>query len=311
MKIGVMLPYLDDTMTRDEFVNWCEVVDEGPFSTLAAGERIVFSNFDQMSILAAAAVQTRRVKVLTLVAVLPLHASAQFAKTTASIDRLSGGRLSLGLGTGGREEDYQASERSMARRFERLDAQVDALRNYWAGEVFQNKWPIGPAPAQPGGPPLLAGAYGPKSLARVSRWCSGYVGGSAWENGKLQLMGQTRHSLTTENWLEAWQAAGREGRPRMIGQAWYTLADDGPRVMKAFGDRYFSTKDSTKFVFSPEMAPNVDADHVNRAIDEFAAAGFDELVLLPVSARLLEIERLRDIVEKRGIGQIHRVGDQS
>lgn len=301
MKVGVMLPYMDPTMTPEELREWCRIADDGPFSTLAAGERTVFENFDQMTVLAAAAALTCRVRLLTLVAVLPQHPSAQFAKTAASIDRLSGGRLALGLGSGGRAEDYAAAERSMANRFERLDSQVAQLRRYWGGEVFDGKWPIGPAPVRPEGPPLLAGSYGPKSLARVSSWCDGYVGGSAWKDGKLQMMGQTEHSLTTRNWLAAWQAAGRQGRPEMVGQSWFTLADAGPAVMQAFGERYFSSRDSSGFLFSPEMAPVVDADRVNRAIDEFADAGFDELVLMPVSARTSEIERLGELLVARGV----------
>jgi alkanesulfonate monooxygenase SsuD/methylene tetrahydromethanopterin reductase-like flavin-dependent oxidoreductase (luciferase family) len=300
MQVGVMLPYLDPNLSRDELVQWCVGIEAGPFSTIACGERIAFDNFDQMSLLAAAAALTRRVGLLSAVAVLPMHATGLFAKQTATIDRLSEGRLTLGVGIGGRPEDYAAAEKEMRTRYARLDEQVGELRRIWSGVPSSDGgWSIGPAPAQTMGPPLLAGAYGPKALARAAQWADGFIGGSAWENGRMAMMGKGRHHLTVRNWLDAWNTAGREGRPRLVGLAWFTLADDGPATMHAFGSRYFSSADGAGVVFAPEMAPLVNADRLGEALHDFAQAGFDELILLPVSARLLELERLERLVGQR------------
>lgn len=300
MKVGAMLPYLDSTATSAELRQWCRGLDDGPFSTIACGERMVFDNFDQMSLLAMAAGLTDRVELLTIVTVLPMHATAMLAKRAATVDRISDGRLTLGVGIGGRPEDYQASERDMAGRHQRLDDQVAEMRRLWSGEAFRpGQWPVGPAPARPGGPRLLAGAYGPKSLARAAKWADGFCGGSAWADGKLQMMGEGRHQLTVDNWTNAWEAEGREGKPYLVGQAWYTLADDGPATMMDFGSRYFSTADGSQFIFAPEMAPIVSGDRLRKALDDFEAAGFDELILLPATARLQELDRLSAIVTSR------------
>jgi hypothetical protein len=69
--------------------------------------------------------------------------------------------------------------------------------------------------------------------------------------------------------------------------------------MHAFGSRYFSSADGAGVVFAPEMAPLVNADRLGEALHDFAQAGFDELILLPVSARLLELERLERLVGQR------------
>lgn len=300
MKVGVMLPYLDPTATRAELLGWCRRIDDGPFSTIACGERVVFDNLDQMTLLSMAAGLTERARLMSVVAVLPMHAAGLFAKQVATLDRVSEGRVTLGVGVGGRPEDYRASEQEMAHRYDKMDEKVRELRRLWSGApAFEGSWPIGPRPVQPGGPPLLAGAYGPKALARAAQWADGFVGGSAWENGRMVMMGKGRHGVTAGNWRGAWDAAGREGRPYLVGQAWFTLADDGPATMMAFGARYFSAADGAGVIFTPEMAPLVDANLLREALDDFEAAGFDELILLPVRARLQEMDRLEAIVGAR------------
>lgn len=300
MKVGVMLPYLDPTATSAELRQWCRSADAGPFSSIACGERVVFHNLDQMSMLAMAAGLTDRVKLMTIVAVTPMHATGMFAKRAATVDRISDGRLVLGVGIGGRPEDYQASELPREGRHQKLDDQVAEMRRLWSGEQYTpGMWPLGPMPVQKGGPKILAGAYGPKSLARAARWADGFCGGSAWSGGKLEMMGKGRHQLTIDNWMHAWNEAGREGKPYLVGQSWYTLADDGAATMMDFGSRYFSTVDGSQFVFSPEMAPVFNTDRMRGALDDFEAAGFDELILLPATARLQELDRLSAIVTSR------------
>jgi hypothetical protein len=113
------------------------------------------------------------------------------------------------------------------------------------------------------------------------------------------MMGKGRHRTTVSNWLNAWEAAGRRGKPHIVGLAWFTLADDGVAHMMEFGSRYFSAADGTPHVFSPEMAPYVDEDRVREALDDFEGAGFDEVLLMPPTAALSELERLQRIVESR------------
>ena len=90
---------------------------------------------------------------------------------------LSGGRVSLGVGIGGREHDYLAAGSPFDRRHQRLDDGVAELRRLWAGEPpFEGADPVGPPPVQPGGPEILAGAMGPKALARAAKWADGISG---------------------------------------------------------------------------------------------------------------------------------------
>jgi alkanesulfonate monooxygenase SsuD/methylene tetrahydromethanopterin reductase-like flavin-dependent oxidoreductase (luciferase family) len=100
------------------------------------------------------------------------------AKALATGDMLCGGRLSVGIGVGGRIEDYRAvgadpttqTMRGMAER-------VAVMKRVWAGEkITESVLPVGPAPVQAGGPPLLVGTIGPKTLRSAAAWADGLVG---------------------------------------------------------------------------------------------------------------------------------------
>jgi len=100
----VMEPGLDAELLR----SWARTVDDGPFSSLCWGERIAFDNPDSLTLLGALAAWTDRVRLVTTVIVPQLHDPVMCAKALATGDLLSGGRLTVGVGVGGRHEDYHA-----------------------------------------------------------------------------------------------------------------------------------------------------------------------------------------------------------
>ena len=101
-------------LDRETLLAWMREVDAGPFSVLAAGERVAYPNQDMMSLLAGAATVTDRVRIEATVSIAPMHAAVSVAKQAATIDVLSGGRFVLGVGVGGRDEDYRALDASFA-----------------------------------------------------------------------------------------------------------------------------------------------------------------------------------------------------
>jgi alkanesulfonate monooxygenase SsuD/methylene tetrahydromethanopterin reductase-like flavin-dependent oxidoreductase (luciferase family) len=124
--------------------------------------------------LAAAAALTERVRLWTTLVVLPAHNAVQVAKDMASVDRLSDGRLTVGVGVGGRRQDFEAIGGDFGHRWQRMDEQVATMRRIWAQEPpFEGSDPVGPPPVQVGGPPLVAGVMGPKALARAAQWAVG------------------------------------------------------------------------------------------------------------------------------------------
>jgi len=136
MKIGMTLPVTEPGWTRDILLQWVEKIDRGPFSTLALGERIAFVNPEIMTTLGACAALTQRVQLMTTVIVLPMHNPVLCAKQLATASVFCDGRLSVGVGLGGREEDYIAIGADFSqRRLSELAERVDVMRRVWRGEI--------------------------------------------------------------------------------------------------------------------------------------------------------------------------------
>jgi alkanesulfonate monooxygenase SsuD/methylene tetrahydromethanopterin reductase-like flavin-dependent oxidoreductase (luciferase family) len=288
MNVGMTLPSMARDFDRDAALAWCRGIDGGPFASLACGERVTYFNAEMRMLLGAAAALTERVRIVPTLYVLPMHAVAQVAKEVATLDVLSGGRVTLAVGVGGREHDYRALERSFEGRFRRMDTQVAELRRLWSGEPpFEGADPVGPAPVQPGGPPIWAGAMGPKSLRRVAKWADGVAG--------FSLAGDPEQvSRAFEAAEEAWRAAGRSERPRRVSGFWYALGPGARDRLEAYGRDYLRI-----FGDGPAaaIARTLRIDSVSAFRDAVARIeeyGCDELLLVPTSADPAELDRTID-----------------
>ncbi|MCS0638638.1 LLM class flavin-dependent oxidoreductase [Streptomyces sp. LP05-1] len=218
MKIGLGLPIEDPGVLLD----WARRAEEGPFTTLGLLDRLVYDNPDPLTTLALLAGATSRVRLQTEVLLAPLYNTAVLAKQTATLDRLSDGRLTLGIGVGGRADDCSAAGIDFRHRGRRLDEQMAALRRVWAGEPYgDGAGPIGPAPATPGGPEVIFGGFAPAALARVARWGDGYLGAGLPPEPMAELFREVERG---------WRAAERTGRPRLVAQANVAL---GPEPLLA------------------------------------------------------------------------------
>jgi len=286
MEIGMALPTMATGFTRTTLVEWCRGIDEGPFSSISAGERITFHNPEQLVTNTAAAALTERVQVITNLTVLPLHSTAMLAKQLATLDVLSEGRLVVGVGVGGREEDFRAVGASFAARHQRLDSGVAELKRLWAGEpAYEGGAPVGPAPFRRNGPPILAGALGPKAMARAARWADGVTGFS---------IGALRDEMAGTNRLalQAWEAEGRSERPRLVNGSFFLLGGEDPAgelrrfalaYLAVFGERSASALADLVELSSPAR--------LCQAIADAEEAGCDEFILVPgtVDSSCLEL----------------------
>ena len=276
MEIGIALPTMATGFTRSTFVEWCRGIDEGPYSSISAGERITFHNPELLVTNTAAAALTERVQVITNITVLPLHRPALLAKQLATLDVLAAGRLVVGVGVGGREQDYQALDVPFEGRHQRLDAGVAELKRLWAGEpVDKGGQPVGPAPHSPGGPPLWAAAMGPKSMARAAKWADGVTGFSIGADpGEIARGNQSA--------LDAWEAEGRSERPRLVSGSFYLLGGpDADAELKQFARAYLAVFGDRA---ADALSQLVGLSSPARLLDSLAAAeaaGCDEFILVP------------------------------
>ncbi len=130
---------------------------------------------------------TRHVGVGTSVMVIAQRQLVSLAKQLASLDALSGGRLTLGIGVGWCEEEFESLGVPFEHRGTRTDEYIRAMKVLWTEEVpsFSGRFvsfpPLycDPKPAQPGGPPIWVGGGGPAAFERVARYGAGWVAGGA------------------------------------------------------------------------------------------------------------------------------------
>ncbi|BBB01448.1 hypothetical protein RVR_8869 [Actinacidiphila reveromycinica] len=173
------------------------------------GDRGTWEPWTALSFLAAA---TERITLATDVLGLPYRAPAVLAKMAETLDRLSRGRLVLGLGNGGYEAEFAAfglSTRTPGEKVEALDEAVRIVRSLWQrpSTTFEGRHfsvhdaRIEPRPAHP--IPVWLGTYGPRALAVTGRLADGWL-------PSLQRMGLDEAVERREKVRSAAAAAGRD-----------------------------------------------------------------------------------------------------
>ncbi|MFC6937729.1 LLM class flavin-dependent oxidoreductase [Actinomadura yumaensis] len=219
----------------------------------------------------------------TEVLLAPLRETALLAKQAATLDRMTGGRLVLGLGVGGRDDDHQVAGVDLRTRGRRLDEQMALMRRIWSGEPYgDGAGPIGPAPARPGGPEVLFGGFKPPALERVARSGDGFLSAAApsWAGGLFDTV------------RTFWKEYGRDGEPRIVAQVNAALGsqdviDDARAGMHAY---YAFTGMSDQMVAGMLTTPA----EIRDAITAFTDLGADEVVFYCYGRDPDQVDRLAD-----------------
>ena len=278
MNIGVGLPTSTPGISAELLLDWAKRADASPFSSLGVVDRVAYHNYEPFTALAAASAVTRRVRLATMVVIAPLRNTAILAKQAASLDALSGGRLTLGLAVGARGEDYQASGIDSRGRGRRFGEQLEAIRDIW------EEGKIGPTPKSPG-PHVLVGGSSGEALARMARYADGYMHGGGPPRA---FAGAASKALT------AWSDLGRPGRPRLWGMGYFALgdgtADPGADYLRHY--YAFTGPFAEKIAAGNLTSPGAIADFIRGYED----AGCDELVLFPTVSGIEQLERLAEVV---------------
>ena len=286
MKVGIGLPGNVPGTKGDIILEWARRADAGPFSSVGTIDRLVYDNYEPLVVLSAAAGATSRVRLLTCVLLAPLHNPGVLAKQTASLDAISGGRLTLGVGVGRRADDYEAAPAEYNQRGRQMNRTLATMRSLWKGEVIsEGLGTVGPVPVQVGGPEILIGAGTPQAVRRVGRYADGFIAAASNPHGVDELYRVA---------VESWEKEGRSGRPRLAGVASYAL---GPNAADKVGDyirHYYSFLGDTAETMARNAISTPEA--VKDTIRDMEGIGMDEVVFLPSVSDLDQLERLADLV---------------
>ena len=216
MKIGMTLPVMEPDLTRKDLEKWTKKIDTGPWSHIALGERILFPNPEFISTLSAVSAWTNRVEIIATVSILTMHNPILSAKQFATIDMLAEGRFTLGVGVGGREEDYTAINSNWSdRRWATLAKNVKTMQSVWSKDYHKE---MGPNTFSKAGPQILAGAVGPKAMSMSADFAEGLAGFSF--NADLKEINDS-FNIVKEAFSQ------KKISPRLITSFWFGLGDTG------------------------------------------------------------------------------------
>lgn len=285
MKIGIGLPNTVPGTPGDRLLEWARRAEDAGFSGLATIDRVAYPNYDTLATLAAAAGATRRIELVSNILLAPLHSPVLLAKSAASIDQLSGGRLTLGVAVGGRADDYAAAGRDFSRRGRDFDAGLELMHRVWRGEPVADGAVVAPSPVRGDRVPLIFGGTSEATLRRTVTWGAGWTTGGGGPQVAEPFMARVR---------DAWRQAGRDGEPRFAALVYYSLGDEVAEQSRAnLRDYYaFLGPYADQIADSALRTPQA----VRDAVAAFRDIGCTELYLDPTVASLDQVDRLAEIV---------------
>jgi probable F420-dependent oxidoreductase len=195
VKFSLSLPLLKDLSAADPFRETfalAVLAEEHGFDTVTIGHHHFMPGnmSDPLTFLAAVAARTSTVRVGTGIFQLPIHNPVRVAEQVATIDQLSGGRVSLGVGMGWWPLEYEVHGSVFRQRGARMEEALEILRLVWTEETtsFEGRFwsfpelTVHPRPVQQPNPPLWVAGVAPAAVDRAARL------GDAWICGPVQSL---------------------------------------------------------------------------------------------------------------------------
>jgi alkanesulfonate monooxygenase SsuD/methylene tetrahydromethanopterin reductase-like flavin-dependent oxidoreductase (luciferase family) len=284
--IGIGIPNTVVGAEGPAMIGWAKRAEARGFSTLATIGRVAWPGYDELVALAAAAGATQRIGLFTNVLLAPAWQTALLAKGTASLDQLSGGRFTLGVGVGSRPDDFAAGDTDFSTRGRRFDEQLDVLHATWRGEAIPGfDVPFGPKTVR-GKVPLLFAGDPARAARRAVRWdADGLTIGGAPPEAAAQA---------AQAFRAAFAEAGGSGTPRVVCLTYFSLGDDHRDESLSYLRAYYAAIGEFAEVIAQSAAR--DADEIRRRVKIYEAAGVDELILDPSVPDIDQVDRLADVV---------------
>jgi len=277
MDVAIGLPNAVPGTTGDQLTEWARRAEARGFSSLGTIDRIAYPNLEPLSALAAAAAVTERIGLATTVLLGPLRVNpVALAKQVASVHKISGGRMTLGIGLGGREDDDEVAGVDTSTRGRDLDAMLERMWEIWEGDE------VGPDHEPP--PRVLVGGSVEASFKRAARFGDGWIAAGA----PPEQFAEWRQGFEA-----TWSEAGRSEAPQNAALAYYSLGDRAEEDAREYLADYYAWlgEDVANFIVG---AAAKDSEAARQAVAAFDAAGCQELFLFPSSSDPQQVDLLAD-----------------
>ncbi|MEQ3549755.1 TIGR03619 family F420-dependent LLM class oxidoreductase [Pseudonocardia nematodicida] len=231
--------------------------------------------FEPMSLLAALCGVTENVRLGTNILLAALRRPMVLAKSAATIDVLSGGRLDLGVGVGWQREEYETAGLDFAGRGRLLDHTLEVCRQLWtetrasyeSAELSFDGIHSMPKPLQDGGVPILCGGRANKNVARrIARFGAGWI---TWDVGAEDM------ASNVTRMRELVVVAGGADRPFPVHVGLFLDVDDAGRPDPARTFACLPTladagvTDVTLYRVRPPLVAAEAADFIGALVTEF------------------------------------------
>lgn len=288
MEMGIGLPVSVRGVSGDLLTTWAKEADRTGFSSLAVLDRLVYGSFEALTCLAAAAAVTTRIRLTATALVAPYRGNAALlAKQLATIDRISAGRLVVGLVAGGREDDFLAAGTPFGGRGARLDLMARKMLRVWGGDGEKAETRIGPRPWR-GAPPLLFGGHTDIALRRAARFGQGWICGGGSAHGFAELAERLRM---------IWAGEERSEPPRLTALCYFALGADAEATAAGYiGDYYgFLGGPASRRITSAVLT---DPGRIADTAATYRAAGCDELIFMPCGSGIGQLEALAAVLSE-------------
>jgi alkanesulfonate monooxygenase SsuD/methylene tetrahydromethanopterin reductase-like flavin-dependent oxidoreductase (luciferase family) len=287
MRVGMWMPNaMPFGLERGFFLDWVRLADQAGFDTLSTLDRPNYDMWDPLVSLAAAGAVTERIRLATTTLPLPNRNEVLVAKQAAVIDRVSGGRLTLGVSLGSRPDDYQVFGATLEHRVTRFRRQIARIRQVWveARQSDGEHGVLGPPPVQDPGPPIWLGALSERARQRAVELADGFIFGGA---ARPSTIGPAIESMRP--------AVAERGKTRFSFNAVAYVAIGGEHEFAeavAHHERYYPVLP----VPAEQAIHHGPIGKIKDVVAEYAATGLDLLVLMPEVRSLQQLEQLSEQV---------------
>lgn len=285
MQIGIGLPNTTPGVTGAGLLEWARRAESAGFSCLGSIGAVSYPGYEELTAFAAAGAVTERIRFVTNVLLAPTRSTAELAKQTASVDQITGGRLTLAMGIGWRASDFQLTGRDFHNRGHLFDQQLADLKRAWSGEPLEEGTREVCVPLVQPSIPMLIGGGTDASIRRVVTYGDGWTAGGLPPDAVGDMVKKVK---------SAWSDAGREGTPRIVALFYFGLGDTEEASRGYLLDYYRPMGADVANFIAGAAARSPEA--IKGAIGAYEAAGVDELVIDPTVGDPSQVDLLAEAV---------------